>query len=74
MQLTAGDLREFKNLYKRHFDIALDDDTARSKLMLLVLQMQHVYAPITEDQLVELLSRHVNDDRNDNEPRTSEAD
>jgi hypothetical protein len=33
-----------------------------------------VYAPITEDQLVELLSRHVNDDRNDNEPAPSKTD
>ncbi len=49
--ITDQDVKKFQALYKKHFDIELDSIEARRKCSLLVLQMHHVYRPITKQQL-----------------------
>jgi hypothetical protein len=49
--LTDADIEKMQVLYKTHFGIELDKDEARTKLSLLVRQMELVYVPITAQQL-----------------------
>lgn len=64
MVLTQKDIREFQGLYKKHFDIELDDETARSELTLLVRQMEIIYQPITVSQFDSYLTKYVDEDKN----------
>ena len=57
MNLTEKDLAEFKALYKKHFDIDLEDFEARDKFSKLVRQMEIVYQPITKQQLEKLYAK-----------------
>ena len=56
-QLLDSDITKFKTLYKKHFDIELDDFEARDKLFKLVRMLEIVYQPITKQQLIGLLER-----------------
>lgn len=49
--LTDTDIKKMQVLYKKHFGIDLDKDTARAELSLLVRQMELVYVPISAKQL-----------------------
>ncbi len=52
-QLTTEDLRSFKSLYKRKFDIDLDDKEALSSRISLLNLMRLVLKPtITSDSVV----------------------
>ncbi len=57
MKLVESDIKKFKELYIKYFNIKLNDAEARTKLSLLVRQMEIVYQPITEKQLAELFER-----------------
>lgn len=57
MELTEKDVAEFKSLYKKHFNIELNDFEARDKLSKLVRQMEIVYQPITKKQLKDYKER-----------------
>jgi len=60
MKILDSDTKNFKELYKKHFDIELSDIEARSKLALLVRQMEIVYQPISFDQLERLVEKDTN--------------
>lgn len=53
MKITKNDTVEFATLYQAQFGIRLTKEQARSKLELLVAQIEIVYRPITLDQLNE---------------------
>lgn len=53
MKITKNDTVEFDTLYQAQFGIRLTKEQARSKLELLVAQIEIVYRPITLDQLNE---------------------
>lgn len=57
MKLLESDIKKFKGLYVKYFNIKLSDTEARTKLSLLVRQMEIVYQPITKKQLAELFER-----------------
>lgn len=59
MKLLRSDIRQFKELYKKHFNEELADDEARRQLTLLVRQMEIVYQPITVSQFDSLLMKYV---------------
>lgn len=54
MQITNKDIQDFQKLYKSKFGKDLDYQTARKKLMMLLLQLKTVYEPITKEQIEEL--------------------
>lgn len=51
MNITSQDVLTFKTLYKVHFGLEIDDETARAKLRSLVAQMSIIYSPISRQQL-----------------------
>ena len=57
MKIIDSDIKKFKALYLKHFDIKLSDAEARTKLPLLVRQMEIVYQPITKKQFKDLLEK-----------------
>jgi len=59
MKILDSDIKKFKSLYLKYFNIELSDDEARKKLPLLVRQMEITYQPITKKQLVELFARET---------------
>jgi hypothetical protein len=61
MKLLDSDTKKFKELYVKHFNIELDDIEARTKLSLLVRQMEIVYQPITEQQFADYLEKVVDE-------------
>ena len=60
--VTSSDIKEFRTLYQKQFGIELGTFEARTKLELLVRQMELVYQPITKQQL---RSINVNVNKND---------
>lgn len=46
MDFTSADIRTIKKLYKKHFNVTLNDRLATLKLALLVRQFEIVYRPI----------------------------
>lgn len=58
MEFTDTDLRKFQGLYRKHFGMELDRDTAYRKLSLLVRQMEIAYRPITKAQVATLKDVH----------------
>lgn len=59
MNLLNSDVKQFKKLYKRHFNEEIADDEARRQLTLLVRQMEIVYQPITAAQFDKALIKYV---------------
>ncbi len=51
MKITRKDTVEFAALYQERFNVSLSKEQARSKLELLVRQVELVYQPITIEQL-----------------------
>lgn len=51
MKITRNDTIEFAVLYQERFGVSLSKEQARSKLELLVKQLELVYQPITIEQL-----------------------
>jgi len=62
VNLTVKDIAEFKALYKKNFNIELDDFEARDKLSKLVRQMEIVYQPISAQQLDRLFGVKPDDE------------
>ena len=60
--VTPTDVSKFQRAYKKHFGIALEVFDARTKLELLVRQMELVYQPISVQQ-----SRSINVNENNHE-------
>ncbi len=60
--VTSADVREFQFLYTNRFGIDLSSNDARTKLELVVRQMELVYQPITKSQL-----QSINENENTNE-------
>lgn len=58
MKITRNDTIEFAALYQERFSVSLSKEQARSKLELLVKQVELVYQPITIEQLNE--ERQIN--------------
>ena len=50
MEFTNNDIKTFKKLYIKNFNIKLDDELAQIKLMMLVSQIEIAYKPITQEQ------------------------
>jgi hypothetical protein len=65
ISISDKDVQEFKDLYKKHFDIDLSDIDARQKCSLLVRQMQIIYRPITKEQVEALEAKDKLNDQND---------
>lgn len=63
--IEAADITKFRAAYLKHFGAEISDDYARSKLSMLVRQMQAVYQPITK--------RQQNEYEYTNEPATPET-
>lgn len=61
MDITATDIKKFKELYVKQFEIVLDDRMARVKLLLLVRQMEIVYKPLTKEQWELIKDEDVNE-------------
>lgn len=57
MKLLGSDIKKFRGLYVKYFNIKLSDTELRTKLSLLVRQMEIAYQPITKKQLAELFER-----------------
>jgi hypothetical protein len=51
--IEAADITKFQAAYRKHFGTEISDDYARSKLSMLVRQMQAIYQPITKQQIYE---------------------
>lgn len=64
--VTTADVREFQALYTKTFGVDLKSFDARTKLELLVRQMELVYQPITKKQL-----QSINVNENSNEQSKS---
>jgi len=64
--VTPADVREFQTLYTSKFAIDLSRKDARTKLLLLVRQMELVYQPITKKQLQRI---NVNENSNEQSKR-----
>lgn len=60
--VTSADVREFQSIYTIRFGIDLSSNDARTKLELLVRQMELVYQQITKKQL-----RSINENEKTNE-------
>jgi hypothetical protein len=54
MDFTTADIRTFKKLYEKHFNLDLNDETATLKLAMLVRQLEIIYQPLTKNQLKKL--------------------
>ena len=61
MDFTTTDIKTFKRLYMKYFNIRLNDKLARLKLAMLVRQMEITYQPITKEQLEKLSNADEND-------------
>jgi hypothetical protein len=61
MNLTPTDIKKFRQLYIKHFDIKLNDDDAQEKLSALVRQMEITYRPISINQLSKLRDLNGNE-------------
>jgi methylphosphotriester-DNA--protein-cysteine methyltransferase len=66
--VTSADIREFQRAYKKRFGIELDSFNARTKLELLVRQLELVYQPITKKQLQSI---NVNEKTNEQSKQQS---
>ena len=71
MDFTAADIKTFQKLYIKYFNIKLTDNLARTKLMMLVRQMEIAYKPITEEQFNKFKDVDGNEH---NEPSRSKSD
>ena len=60
--VTPADVREFQVLYTKTFGVDLKPFEARTKLELLVRQLELVYQPITKKQL-----QSINENENTND-------
>lgn len=49
--IRPSDVADIQRMYKEHFDIDLDYETAYRELTKLVRQMELVYRPITNEQV-----------------------
>ncbi len=58
-RILDSDIKKFKALYLKHFNIELSDTEARRKLALLVRQMEIIHQPITKKQLEEHIDREA---------------
>ncbi len=63
MKLTNSDIRQFQDLYAKHFGIELNKHEASLKLSLLVKQLEVIYRPITKGQFDNLLCGDRNGSR-----------
>ena len=61
--VTPADVREFKSIYTKKFGVDLSTFDARTKLELLVRQMEYVYLPITKKQPQEIYENEKNNDK-----------
>lgn len=61
--VTPADVREFQALYTKTFGIDLETFDARTKLELLVCQMELVYQPITKKQLQSINENEKTNDK-----------
>ena len=48
-KITQTDVRKFKALYMRYFEVELSDDDARLKLSLLITLVRRTYRPIKKE-------------------------
>lgn len=69
--VTQSDVKEFRKVYQKKFGIELGAFEARTKLELLVRQMELVYQPITKQQLQIM---NVNEYSHEQSKSKSEAD
>ena len=72
MELSASDIKEIQQLYRKKYGIELDDKTARYKLLKLVRQMYVIYQPITDEQLQAYRTKneHMNEENRDEKKST----
>ena len=49
--VTPADVREFQRLYTKRFGVDISTNDARTKLELLVRQLELIYRPISKKQL-----------------------
>ena len=69
MDFTTADIKTFKQLYMKHFNIRLNDKLAKLKLAMLVRQMEITYQPITEEQFRRLKDEDAYELIKKSEPR-----
>ena len=61
--VTPADVRKFKSIYTKKFGVDLSTFDARTKLELLVRQMELVYQPITKKQPQGINENEKNNDK-----------
>ena len=67
MDIKSEDIKQFKELCKRHFDLELTDGEARIKLADLVTHMEIMYRPVTTQQIYQQVVQSVKEElANDN--------
>lgn len=59
MDFTNKDISRFQELYLKYFGRQLDREEARSRLSLLVRQVELVYKPITDKHFKEVMKNEV---------------
>lgn len=69
MDITAADIKQFKELYAEKFGIELTDKMARVKLPMLVRQVEIVYKPLTNEQWKLIKDEDVNEEPKNQQPQ-----
>lgn len=54
--VTPNDVSKFQRVYMKHFGVELEHHVARTKLELLVRQMEIIYQPVEQP-----ITKHVNE-------------
>ena len=69
--VTPADVHEFQALYTKTFGVDLKPFDARTKLELLVRQMELVYQPITKKQLQSINVNEYSHEQSKPKPTTN---
>lgn len=69
--VTPADVREFQSIYTKRFGVDLSTFDARTKLELLVRQMELVYQPITKNQLQSINENEKSNEQSKPKPATN---
>lgn len=61
MRITSQDVKDFQRIYRSQTGQSLNNDMTYKKLQQLLLQMQLIYKPVTQDEIIELSIEIKND-------------
>lgn len=70
MQIRPHDIKRFKNLYLDKFGLVLDNNQAETSLLFLISQIEKVYQPISQTQLISI-QKDVDENSSHEQTRTT---